>query len=119
MNPISKAASNLLLGLLLTVPASGQINIAGIGAISCAGFLKEAEGNTATEKHYFAWAQGYMSGLLIRAPKGVDEDLNLIPPTFPLFKQVTFLRDYCIAHPEHDYVDSVQMLYRTLRSPSG
>lgn len=96
-----------------------SIKIVGVGASSCAQFLKDIEAGPQIERGYFAWAQGYMSGLLIRAPAGKDEDLDLTPPAFPLKKQANFLRSYCLRNSGDDFSDAVNMLYRTLRAPSG
>ena len=95
------------------------MKIVGIGASSCARFLQEIEGNPGAERDYFAWAQGYMSGLLIRAPAGKDEDLDLTPPAFPLLKQAAFLRTFCATNRDADFSDAVNTLYRTLRAPPG
>ena len=115
--------------LALTLGASGgftvggahaeSVKIVGIGAASCQDFLGEIKGRPDVEKNFFAWAQGYMSGLLIRAPAGKDEGLDLTPPELPLLKQAEFLRSYCSRHTGEDFSDAVNMLYRTLRAPSG
>lgn len=96
-----------------------SVKIVGIGASSCARFLQEIEGNARAEREYFAWAQGYMTGLLIRAPAGRDEDLDLAPPSFPLLKQAEFLRTFCMRDQSADFSDGVNSLYRTLRAPPG
>lgn len=77
-------------GLSSSAARAQSIKIVGIGASTCARFLQEIEGKPQSERDYFAWAQGYMSGLLIRAPAGKDEDLDLTPPAFPLLKQAAF-----------------------------
>ncbi|MEN3226259.1 hypothetical protein PUR21_00965 [Methylorubrum rhodesianum] len=53
----------------------------------------------------------------MRAPAGVDEDLDLLPPSRPLQDQAAFLRDFCRAHPDQDYMDAVRALYHLLRGP--
>lgn len=68
------------------------------------------------EREYISWAQGYLSGLLIRAPVGVDENLDLTPPSFPLLRQAQYLREFCAAQPKLDFPEVVQELYRTLRT---
>lgn len=122
----SRAASA---ALLILVPATGDLSsgtaqaqsvrIVGIGAASCTRFLQEIDGKPQAEREYFAWAQGYMSGLLIRAPAGKDEDLDLMPPAFPLLKQAEFLRRFCSQNTDADFSDGVNTLYRTLRAPPG
>ena len=107
-------------GGLLTGTAQAQsVKIVGIGASTCTRFLQEIDGKPQAEREYFAWAQGYMSGLLIRAPAGKDEGLDLTPPAFPLLKQAAFLRTFCATNRDADYSDGVNTLYRTLRAPPG
>lgn len=89
------------------------------GASNCAQFLQDIETNPGAERDYFAWAQGYMSGLLIRAPTGKDEDLDLTPSAFPLSRQAAILRSFCTTARDADLSDAVNMLYRTLRAPPG
>ena len=62
---------------------------------SCARFNEESARSPNTERDYFAWAQGFMSGVLLRAPRGQDETLDLAPPSFSLGKQAAFLREFC------------------------
>ena len=111
----------LLLGSVWAAQTANaqQIKIVGIGAANCPQFLRDIAGNTAVERDYFAWAQGYMSGLLIRAPAGNDESLDLTPAHFSLLKQAAFLRAYCAAHVDEYFSDAANELYRTLRAPPG
>lgn len=94
-----------------------SVKIVGIGASSCQFFLREINGKPEIEKNFFAWAQGYMSGLLLRAPQGKDEDLDLDPDVYPLLRQAEFLRSFCTRNPDADFSDGVNDLYRTLRAP--
>jgi hypothetical protein len=97
-------------------PASGEtVKIVGLGAINCDQFTHEIAQNSDIQRDYLAWAQGYMSGLLIRAPVGVDESLNLLPPTFPLLKQLEFIRSYCSENPAQPFSGAVEALYKKLR----
>lgn len=95
------------------------VKIVGLGAVTCAQFLQEIDGKPQAEREYFAWAQGYMSGLLIRAPAGKDEGLDLMPPAFPLLKQAEFLRRFCSQNTDAGFTDGVNTLYRTLRAAPG
>lgn len=105
-------------GTLFVGQAEAQsVKIVGIGASSCQFFLQEINGKPEVEKNFFAWAQGYMSGLLLRAPPGKDEDLDLEPGVYPLLKQAEFLRGFCTRNPDADFSDGVNDLYRTLRAP--
>lgn len=97
-------------------PAWAQyVKIVGIGSSTCAVFNAEIAATPMIECDYLAWAQGYMSRALVRAPSGVDEGLNLTPVSFPLSKQADFLREFCGANETRDYSDGVRELYRRLR----
>ncbi len=103
----------------LATGARGQeTKIVGVGAATCALFVAHVAQNPSSERDYLAWAQGFMSGALMRAPPGVDEGLDLAPPTMPLPDQAAFLRAFCREHPERDYMDAVRALYHRLRGPS-
>lgn len=107
-------------GVLFAGEANAQsVKIVGIGGATCQEYLGEIRNRPDIEKNYFAWAQGYMSGLLVRAPAGKDEGLDLAPPAFPLLKQADFLRSYCSKSQSEDFSDAVNNLYRTLRAPPG
>jgi len=93
-----------------------SIKIVGLGASTCQQYLSDIQDNVAMEREYISWAQGYLSGLLIRAPVGVDENLDLTPPSFPLLRQAQYLREFCAAQPKLDFPEAVQELYRTLRT---
>lgn len=106
------------LAILLSSPTTAEtVKIVGLGASSCARFNQEIGENPALQRDYFAWAQGFMSGALIRAPQGVDEGLDLTPPSFPLQEQVDFLRAFCAKNQDQDYMDAVRALYHRLRGP--
>lgn len=110
----------LLLGAGTAVAqAQATIKIVGVGATTCSEFNDETSRNPASERDYVAWAQGFMSGLLIRAPAGVDEMLDLLPQSLPLAKQTDFLRTFCRSNPGKDFTDAVTDLYRLLRKPSS
>ena len=94
-----------------------SVKIVGIGASSCADFLQGVTADPAAERDYMAWAQGFMSGVLLRAPIGRDVDLDLLPSQFPLARQAEFLRRYCEANGARDFSDAVTELYRVLRMP--
>lgn len=103
-------------GILIATSAQAQTaKIVGIGAATCARFNQEIASTPPVERDYLAWAQGFMSGALIRAPQGVDEGLDLTPPSFPLRDQAEFLRSFCAQHPDQDYMDAVRALYHRLR----
>jgi hypothetical protein len=89
--------------------------IVGTGAVSCATFLTDIARNPIYEREYFSWAQGYMSGILMRAPPGKDEHLDLTPPAFPVRAQLDFFRKFCETHQQEGYADAAAYLYQHLR----
>ena len=107
----------------VAVHAAAQSNvpvkIVGIGATSCARFTSEITANADTEKTYLAWMQGYMSGITVGRPAGVDEGIDLTPYTFPLVAQAEFLREFCAKQPKSDFADGVEQLYVRLRRLNG
>lgn len=118
-NILASVAVITICGSLSGVANAQVAKIVGIGAATCREFLSEIVGRPDVEKNFFAWVQGYMSGLLMRAPPGKDEGLDLAPSRFPLLTQADFLRSYCSGHQGEDFVDAVNTLYRTLRAPPG
>jgi hypothetical protein len=93
--------------------------IVGLGATSCARFLMDVEAQPAVQRDYLAWAQGYMSGILLSRPPGVDDNLDLLPPGTPLLLQLQFLRERCKLAPEQGFADAVEDLYKYLRKSGG
>ena len=95
-----RSVALLTTGLLFAVAqATAQnatpVKIVGIGATSCARFTTEITANADAEKNYLAWMQGYMSGIMVGRPAGVDEGIDLTPYTFPLVAQAEFMRAFC------------------------
>jgi hypothetical protein len=64
-----------------------------------------------SERIYFAWAQGYMSGILMKTRLGTGDHLDLAPP---VPTQMSFVRQYCAEHEANDYSEAVVALYRRL-----
>ena len=89
--------------------------IVGLGATPCAQFEREANERPAVQREYLAWAQGFMSGILMGRPPGVDVGLDLNPRSFGLRNQIEFLREHCRQHPTQDVSDATVELYRRLR----
>jgi hypothetical protein len=117
-----------LLRLLLVFMASSIVLIAGdvraepqtarivgLGATSCPQFNEDIRSNPSVQRDYLAWGQGYMSGILVGRPPGVDQGLNLNPPTFDMINQLHFLRDYCAENTSANFADAVEALYKRLR----
>jgi hypothetical protein len=89
--------------------------IVGPGATPCQRFNADIATNPASRRDYLAWAQGYMSGILLGRPAGIDDSLDLDPPTFGLLNQLKFLEDYCAGNASMDFGDAVEALYKRLR----
>jgi hypothetical protein len=77
--------------------------------------MRDIEQNPVLQRDYLAWAQGFMSGMVMSVPVGVDEGLDLTPASFPLLKQLAFLRDHCVNNSADGFVDAVEALYKRLR----
>lgn len=92
-----------------------KATIVGLGAATCRQFNDDVRSNPLIRRDYLAWAQGFMSGILSSRPVGVDEGLDLAPPTFPLMRQLDFLGDYCARNASLDFSDGVAALYKRLR----
>jgi hypothetical protein len=90
------------------------VHIIGLGATSCSKFIAEITQRPSLQRDYFAWAQGLMSGVVLVRPPLNGEKLDLVSPSFPLLKQVAFLRQYCEKHPSNGFVDAVRALFRVL-----
>ena len=95
-------------------PSTGKI--VGLGAVSCIQFATDVSKDPTIQREYLAWAQGFMSGILLGRPAGIDEGLDLLPSTFPVTKQLGFLREYCAEHPSEGFADAVESLYKRLRT---
>jgi len=106
------------IALIAQLANAQTASIVGLGASKCPEFNEEIERNPQLQRDYFAWAQGFMSGILIRMPAGVDEGLNLVPKEFPLTSQTEFLRRFCQENTAKDYSDGVIALYKLLREPT-
>jgi hypothetical protein len=89
--------------------------IVGPGATPCQHFITDIATNPANRRDYLAWAQGYMSGILLGRPVGIDDGLDLDPPAFGLLNQQKFLEDYCASNTAADFADAVEALYKRLR----
>ena len=107
----------LILGLLSwSGSALSQVAISGPGANSCAVFLDLYRQNP--EPHqilFFAWAQGFMSGMNTVALRLKGEVIDLHPETYLQGQQMAFLRAYCEAHPARTYSEAVFELMTYLR----
>lgn len=119
-----RSVALLTTGLLFAVAqATAQnatpVKIVGIGATSCARFTTEITANADAEKNYLAWMQGYMSGIMVGRPAGVDEGIELVPHRFPVAAQAEFMREFCAKQPKSNFADGVEQLYARLKRLNG
>jgi hypothetical protein len=112
----------MLLALSLTPSAatdpSGEARtarIVGLGAATCSQFTADVAANPPMRRDYLAWAQGFMSGIILSRPPGVDQGLDLGPATFGLVAQLNFLEDHCARNGAIDFYAAVEALYKRLR----
>ena len=89
--------------------------IVGLGAATCRQFTADAAADPQVRRDYLAWAQGFMSGIILSRPSGVDVGLDLNPPTFGLMDQLRFLEDHCARNNTVDFSTAVEALYKRLR----
>lgn len=108
---------SIVLFLLLTMSAQAETaRIVGMGAATCRQYLMDANRKTTAYRDYLFWAQGYMSGILISRPPGIDEKLELNPPTLGPRDQIKFLSQYCEKNQSSQFADAVEALYKRLRA---
>jgi hypothetical protein len=103
---------------VMVLPAQSEqpkVKIVGLGATTCSRFMQDIKQEPAVQRDYLAWAQGFMSAMLLGRPPGIDENLDLNPPIFGLIKQLEFLSNYCVQSPSKDFSDAVVALYERLR----
>lgn len=112
------AALCLMLSAAIASAQPTVAKIVGLGAVTCAGFTDNIEKSPAMQRDYLAWAQGFMSGILLGRPAGVDAGLDLNPQAFGLLKQLEFLRQHCAENRSSDFADAVVALYKSLRTHS-
>ncbi len=114
----ARVAVIMLLFIASSSPVSTQtakVKVVGLGATSCSRFMRDVEQKPVVQRDYLAWAQGFMSGVVMRSPPGVDEGIDLNPASFPLLKQLDFLWDHCVKNSADGFVDAVDALYKRLR----
>lgn len=109
----------MVLSSIFAIKTSGaeapKARIVGLGATTCQEFNDDIKANPALRRDYLAWAQGFMSGIILSRPPGVDQGLDLTPKTFDLISQLHFLEDHCARNAALDFSDAVEALYKRLR----
>jgi hypothetical protein len=93
---------------------SHAVSGAGPGASSCLKFALDYTRMALSEEQYFIWAQGYMSAIMMMAPGGVDDNLNLLPASYPKATQMAWIRGVCAQDPQRSYGHTIRALYRHL-----
>lgn len=119
--PLRKRSAAIVCCVVVSVlPALGVeaplVKIVGLGATSCAQYTKDASASVSAQREYIAWAQGFLSAVLLSRPAGVDDGLNLAPDQMPLLDQVSFLQSHCARFPESSFSQAVESLYIQLRT---
>ena len=89
--------------------------IVGLGAATCQQFTAHAVADPRVRRDYLAWAQGFMSGIILSRSPGVDVALDLNPPTFGLIDQLRFLEAHCAWNDAVNFSTAVETLYKRLR----
>lgn len=110
------AALCLMSGLTNAGAQQTVAKIVGLGAATCIDFTNDIERSPIMQRDYLAWAQGFMSGILLSRPAGVDEGLDLNPQEFGLPEQLEFLRQHCAENRSGAFADAVVALYKVLRT---
>ena len=95
------------------------VRIVGPGAARCSRFSEDIARDPRQEREYFAWAQGVMSGLLLRAPTPAEADLDLLPPSFGVEAQMDFLQANCRHDADQGFADATVALFRELKRRKG
>jgi hypothetical protein len=113
MHKLLLAASMLCMG---TAAHAEPSFYRGAGVLLCARFNQQLNATkvkaTATENYYFAWAQGYMSGLneTLEARMGRYRDLNSVSTD----NQKQSLRTFCAKNPASMYREGIGALLNTM-----
>lgn len=115
-----KLLSIIAIGVFISpVSYSQTVKIVGLGASSCSKYLADIQKDVELNKQYLAWAQGFMNGVLVRAPAGIDDGLDLLPEAAPVQKQIEFLQDWCVRNVKSDFSDASFNLFKDIRSKQG
>lgn len=110
----------LLFLLVWSGPAGTQTAITGPGANSCDLFMQfHAQDPKARELLFFAWAQGFMSGMNVVALRLKGEVIDLQPEAYDADRQMIFLRNFCFLHRGEAYAEAVFELMTELRHAAG
>jgi hypothetical protein len=87
----------------------------GLGIKSCAEFARTYAANPeVTETLYFAWAEGFMSGINVKALSEHLTARDIEGSDEKMAEYKSIIRSYCNAHPLATYSAAVVDLYVTL-----
>jgi hypothetical protein len=100
----------------IPVAEAQPVKLAGMGVSRCHVFNEQIADRPGLEELYLTWAQGFMSGVLLRARPGQDDSLDLTRMTTD--EQRQFLRQYCQTNPLRYYFEGVAALYHKLDGKS-
>ena len=90
----------------------------GPGLTSCSTFEKIYSLNPKpTEALYFAWGQGFMSGLNVMMTAQHRPTTNL--GLWDMDRAQQFVRQYCTDHPSETYGHAIIQLFNSLRAAQG
>jgi hypothetical protein len=104
----SLAGAVVAAGVLTGAATAQPFVIMGTGAQSCSTFNERYKADPdATEATWFAWAQGYMSGLNRSKSRAGFRNLAGVS----LERQKRLLRAYCADHREANYRDGISDLF--------
>ena len=110
----------VLVWLSWAQPAVGQTAFFGPGANSCSLFKELHEMDPGIhEIAFFAWAQGFMSGMNAFALRAGEPITDLRPSGYDQDRQREFLHLFCEAHPVRPFVQGVFNLMTELRNSGG
>jgi hypothetical protein len=111
---------SLLIAAMCAMPFSGeaqQLGAYGIGIHSCAEFAKLYAANPkVTENVYYAWAEGFISGLNMSAIANNLSYRTPEPGGDNMRYYMLYIRSYCDSHPLSPYYGAVTTLYTTVLS---
>jgi len=103
----------MLVGLSCCTSAPQQAQGVGLGMRSCEDFSKALKVQPAlAETLYYAWAEGFVSGMNFMAPAAETQPLDLKKIDAESAK--TDIKSYCTASPQAPYYDAVIPIYNRL-----
>ncbi len=86
----------------------------GPGLATCGQAAHLEHENPAMADGFFAWAEGFMSGLNDKYVAS-NAAADLVPPNRSQEDQKAFLAKFCAAHPDEPYMQGVWALYLLMR----